>query len=72
MVEGGGEVAAAFLEAGEVDRLSIFRGGLVLGGDSRSAVGPLGLERLGFAPRFSLVSTRVVGSDTLETWAKAA
>jgi diaminohydroxyphosphoribosylaminopyrimidine deaminase/5-amino-6-(5-phosphoribosylamino)uracil reductase len=68
MVEGGGEVAAAFLKTGEVDRLSIFRGGLALGGDSRSAVGPLALERLGFAPRFTLVSARTVGGDTLETW----
>jgi diaminohydroxyphosphoribosylaminopyrimidine deaminase/5-amino-6-(5-phosphoribosylamino)uracil reductase len=61
-------VAAAFLKTGEVDRLSIFRGGLALGGDSRSAVGPLALERLGFAPRFTLVSARTVGGDTLETW----
>ena len=68
MVEGGGEVAGAFLRSGEVDRLSVFRGGLALGDDSRSAVGPLGLERLGFAPRFALVSTRSVGGDTLETW----
>ncbi|OJU51969.1 MAG: riboflavin biosynthesis protein RibD, partial [Brevundimonas sp. 67-6] len=68
MVEGGGAVAAAFLKAGEVDRLSIFRAGLALGGDSRSAVGPLALERLGSAPRFTLVSTRKVGADTLETW----
>lgn len=72
MVEGGGEVAAAFLKTGKVDRLSLFRGGLALGGDSRSAVGPLALERLGFAPRFSLVSARAVDGDTLETWARAA
>ncbi|MFO1157887.1 MAG: bifunctional diaminohydroxyphosphoribosylaminopyrimidine deaminase/5-amino-6-(5-phosphoribosylamino)uracil reductase RibD [Reyranellaceae bacterium] len=72
MVEGGGEVAAAFLKTGKVDRLSIFRGGLALGGDSRSAVGSLALERLGSAPRFSLVSTRIVGGDTLETWIRAA
>ncbi len=68
LVEGGGKVAAAFLKAGLVDELSIYRGGKALGADGRSAVGPLGLQRLGFAPRFSLVSSRVVGSDTLETW----
>ena len=39
----------------------VYRGGLVLGGDSRSAVGALALERLDFAPRFRLVSSRVVG-----------
>ena len=72
IVAGVGEVLAAFLRAGEVDRLSIFRGGLVLGGDSRSAVGPLALERLGFATRFTLVATRIVGGDTLETWTRGA
>ena len=61
-------MAAAFLGANLVDRLSLYRGGLVLGGDGRSAVGPLALDRLDFAPRFRLVSSRIVGSDTLETW----
>ncbi len=70
LVEGGGEVAAAFLKANVVDRLSAYRGGQLLGGDSRSAVGSLGLERLDSAPRFRLVSSRVVGGDTLETWHK--
>ena len=68
LVEGGGEVAAACLKANVVDRLTIYRGGRLLGGDSRSAVGPLGLQRLDFAPRFRLVSSRAVGADTLETW----
>jgi diaminohydroxyphosphoribosylaminopyrimidine deaminase/5-amino-6-(5-phosphoribosylamino)uracil reductase len=71
LVEGGGEVAAAFLTADLVDRLSIFRGGRLLGGDSRSAVGALGLEKLDFAARFALVSSRVAGSDTLESWTRA-
>ena len=72
LVEGGGTIAAAFLKAGLVDRLSVYRGGLLMGADSRSAVGGLGLAGLDFAPRFSLVSTRVVGGDTLETWRKAS
>ena len=44
LVEGGGEVAAAFLKAGLVDRISSYRAGLVLGGDGRSAVGRIGLQ----------------------------
>jgi diaminohydroxyphosphoribosylaminopyrimidine deaminase / 5-amino-6-(5-phosphoribosylamino)uracil reductase len=71
LIEGGGKVAAAFLKAGLVDRLSVFHGGLALGADSRSAVGPLGLHKLDFAPRFTLISSRVVGGDTLETWRRA-
>jgi riboflavin biosynthesis pyrimidine reductase len=70
LVEGGGEVAAAFLKAGLVDRISSYRAGLVLGGDGRSAVGELGFNRLDFAPRFNLLSTRSLAGDTLETWAR--
>ncbi|MEI7871413.1 MAG: bifunctional diaminohydroxyphosphoribosylaminopyrimidine deaminase/5-amino-6-(5-phosphoribosylamino)uracil reductase RibD [Alphaproteobacteria bacterium] len=68
LIEGGGQVAAAFLRAGLVDRISSYRAGVVLGEDSRSAVGPLAIGRLDFAPRFRLVSSRIVGTDTLETW----
>jgi diaminohydroxyphosphoribosylaminopyrimidine deaminase/5-amino-6-(5-phosphoribosylamino)uracil reductase len=72
LVEGGGQVTASFLEAGLVDRISSYRAGLVLGGDSRSAVGSLGLEHLDFAPRFRLVSARQLAGDTLETWTRRA
>jgi diaminohydroxyphosphoribosylaminopyrimidine deaminase/5-amino-6-(5-phosphoribosylamino)uracil reductase len=70
LVEGGGQVAAAFLKAGLVDRISSYRAGLVLGGDGRSAVGELGFNQLDFAPRFRLVSARSLAGDTLETWAR--
>jgi diaminohydroxyphosphoribosylaminopyrimidine deaminase/5-amino-6-(5-phosphoribosylamino)uracil reductase len=72
LIEGGGEVAAAFLGANLVDRVSAYRGGLLLGADSRSAVGPLGLQKLDFARRFTLVSSGSVGGDVLETWHRAA
>ena len=72
LVEGGGEVAASFMKAGLVDRLSVYRAGIVLGGDSRSAVADLGLDKVGFAPRFALESVRSVGADTLETWRRGA
>lgn len=68
LLEGGGRVAASFLKAGLVDGISAYRAGLILGGDSRSAVGELGLDGLGSAPRLRLVSTRQLGGDTLETW----
>ena len=68
LIEGGGQIAAAFLKAGLVDRITSYRAGVILGEDSRSAVGALAIGRLGFAPRFSLVSSRIVGTDTLETW----
>jgi diaminohydroxyphosphoribosylaminopyrimidine deaminase/5-amino-6-(5-phosphoribosylamino)uracil reductase len=68
LVEGGGEIAAAFLKAGLVDRLSVYRAGAVLGADGRSAIGALGLEQLDFAPRLSLVSVRTLGGDIVESW----
>jgi diaminohydroxyphosphoribosylaminopyrimidine deaminase/5-amino-6-(5-phosphoribosylamino)uracil reductase len=70
LLEGGGQVAAAFLKAGLVDRISSYRAGLVLGGDGRSAVGELGFNRLDFAPRFNLDSARSLAGDTLETWTR--
>jgi len=72
LIEGGGEIAAAFLNARLVDRLTSYQAGLLMGSDSRSAVGPLGLQKLDFARRFTLVSNRSVGGDMLETWYRAA
>lgn len=68
LVEGGGEIAAAFLKAGLIDRIQSYRAGLVLGADGRSAVGELGFDRLDFAPRFRLVSARSLLGDTVESW----
>jgi diaminohydroxyphosphoribosylaminopyrimidine deaminase/5-amino-6-(5-phosphoribosylamino)uracil reductase len=72
LIEGGGEVAAAFLKAGLVDRLTSYRAGLFLGADGQPAVGALGLAQLGSARRFSLDSSRRVGVDTVETWRREA
>jgi len=72
LVEGGGQVAAAFLKAGLIDRITSYRAGLVLGADGRSAVGELGVNRLDFAPRFRLVSARPLQGDTVESWTREA
>ncbi|MBI2739807.1 MAG: bifunctional diaminohydroxyphosphoribosylaminopyrimidine deaminase/5-amino-6-(5-phosphoribosylamino)uracil reductase RibD [Rhodospirillales bacterium] len=70
LIEGGGQVAAAFLKAGLVDRITSYRAGVVLGADGRSAVGELGFNRLDFAPRFRLVSARPLEGDTVESWTR--
>ena len=72
LIEGGGDVAATFLTADLVDRVTSYRAGLLLGADSRSAVGPLELQKLGFARRFNLVCSRIAGGDVVETWHRAA
>ncbi len=66
--EGGGGLAASLLRAGLVDRLVGFTAGLVIGADGLPSTGPLGLSRLGNAPRFQLQSTRAIGPDILHIW----
>jgi diaminohydroxyphosphoribosylaminopyrimidine deaminase/5-amino-6-(5-phosphoribosylamino)uracil reductase len=51
LVEGGGELAAALLRAGLVDEIHWFTAPVLIGGDGRPALGPLGLRRLVAAPR---------------------
>lgn len=63
LIEGGGALAASFLQADLIDRVHSFRAGSIIGGDGRAAIGPLGLDRVDAAPRFMAHSTRLVGND---------
>ncbi|HHW33696.1 MAG TPA: bifunctional diaminohydroxyphosphoribosylaminopyrimidine deaminase/5-amino-6-(5-phosphoribosylamino)uracil reductase RibD [Paracoccus solventivorans] len=66
--EGGGQLAAALLAAGLVDELVGYTAGVVLGGDGRAAVAPLGLGALAEAPRFRLAETRALDGDVFHRW----
>lgn len=66
MLEGGGQIAAAFLRAKMVDRLEWFRAGTLLGAEGRPAIGPLLLEGLAEAPRFRRLDWRLLGPDVWE------
>ena len=70
--EGGGALAASLLGAELVDELVGFGAGLVLGADGRPGVGPLGLQRLAAAPRFTLQRTARIGEDVLHVWRRVA
>jgi diaminohydroxyphosphoribosylaminopyrimidine deaminase/5-amino-6-(5-phosphoribosylamino)uracil reductase len=70
LVEGGAAVAGAFVARNLVDRLEVFRSGLVLGAGSRSAIGALGLASLAAAPRFARVDGDNLGDDRVETWVR--
>jgi diaminohydroxyphosphoribosylaminopyrimidine deaminase/5-amino-6-(5-phosphoribosylamino)uracil reductase len=70
LVEGGGKLAAAFLLEGQVDRLALYRGPSVIGGDGVSAVAGLGLERVADAAKFRLIDSRQVGVDVAELYAR--
>ena len=65
LVEGGGQLAAALLRAGLVDRLAWFHAPLLIGGDGSPAIADLGLDAPCDAPGFVRVSTEAVGDDTL-------
>lgn len=70
MVEGGGQLAAAFVRAGLVDRIEWFRAPVVLGGDARPCLGDLGLEKLMLAPTYQRTSVKEVGPDLWESYVR--
>jgi diaminohydroxyphosphoribosylaminopyrimidine deaminase/5-amino-6-(5-phosphoribosylamino)uracil reductase len=63
LIEGGGALAASFLKADLIDRVHSFCAGLIVGGDGRAAIGPLGLDRVEDGPKFRARSERHVGDD---------
>lgn len=66
LIEGGGQVAAAFLGANRVDGIAWFHAPSVIGGDGLPAVAGLGLSRLADSPGFVRVSRTDAGPDVLE------
>ena len=65
LVEGGGELGAALLRAGLVDRLYLILAPLLIGGDGRPVFGPLGVERLRQSLSPSRFHVRRLGPDLL-------
>ncbi len=70
MVEGGGQLAAAFVREGLVDLVEWFRSPVLLGGDGKACLGALGLETLAAAPGFTRTHVREVGVDLWESYAR--
>lgn len=66
LIEGGGEVAGAFLKAEMLDVIAWFRASGIIGGDGLPAVGPLKATYLGAVPAFRRLVTLVFGADTLD------
>lgn len=71
LCEGGGVLAAELLKADVVDRLIGFTAGVALGADARAGIGPLGLQSLSDAPRWTLTATCRVGGDVMHVWDRA-
>lgn len=71
LVEGGAMTASAFLKAGLVDRLMLYRAPILLG-DGKSCLGDIGLGSLDDAHgRWQLADTRQLGNDRLEVYDRA-
>lgn len=68
LLEGGGTLAASFIKLGVIDVIEWFRAPIVLGGDGRSGIGSLGLEKLDLAKRFERISVSEVGDDMHERY----
>jgi diaminohydroxyphosphoribosylaminopyrimidine deaminase/5-amino-6-(5-phosphoribosylamino)uracil reductase len=68
LVEGGGQVAGAFLRCGLVQRIEWFRAPMVLGAEGRPGIGALAVSELADAPRFRRTEVRPVGVDLWETY----
>jgi diaminohydroxyphosphoribosylaminopyrimidine deaminase/5-amino-6-(5-phosphoribosylamino)uracil reductase len=66
LIEGGGQIAAAFLKLGFISDIYWFRGAQVLGGDARASVAELGLGQLAAAPPFRRGPSLRLGQDFLE------
>ncbi len=71
LVEGGGQVAAAFLRADLVSAIEWFRAPILLGAEGRPAIAALGLESLASAPRFVRVAVEALGPDLRERYERA-
>lgn len=64
LVEGGATVAAAFLDSGLVNKVTVFIAPVIIGGrDAPSAIGGLGVDRISDALRLDHVEIFTHGSD---------
>lgn len=70
MVEGGAETARAFLAAGLVDRLLLYRAPHEVGGEG-AALPELTAPALLGRPEWQLIDTRQLGKDTLQVYERA-
>ncbi len=71
LIEGGGQLAASFIQLGVIDVIEWFRAPVILGGDGRDGIGNLGLQSLNDCHRFNRVSVKEVGTDLHETYQRA-
>ena len=67
MVEGGAQTARAFLNAGLIDRMLLYRAPQVVGGNG-AALPELGAAELATDPAWHQTDTRQLGNDRLDVY----
>lgn len=67
LLEGGGTVAWSFFEARAVDRVAVFIGPKLVGGNGASPLGGLGVTKMEDAVRLDDLHTETIGDDLLIT-----
>ena len=70
LIEGGGRVAASFIQGGFVDKIEWFRAPMILGDEGRSGIGALEFSKLSDAPRFLRLAVQPLGDDLWERYEK--
>jgi len=70
LIEGGGRVAASFIQASAVDVIEWFRAPILLGGEGRPCIASLALAKLADAPKFRRLAVEPVGDDLWERYAR--
>lgn len=70
-LEGGGQLAASFVQAGLVDTIEWFRAPILIGGDGLPAIAALGLEDMDAAPRWRVTAAQAINGDVLTTYQRA-
>lgn len=65
LIEGGGRVAAAAFREGVVDKVLFFYAPLLLGGDGRAMIGPLGIDRVAAGQKLHTMTVQRIGKDIL-------
>ncbi|MCK5827527.1 dihydrofolate reductase family protein, partial [Candidatus Bipolaricaulota bacterium] len=68
LIEGGGEIAASFLEARALDKVSFFYAPMLIDGrEAVPGIGGIGIERIADALRLERIQTRMLGEDLVLT-----
>lgn len=70
-LEGGGQLAASFIQAGLVDTIEWFRAPILIGGDGLPAIAALGLDEMAAAPRWRVTAAQSIDGDILTTYQRA-